>query len=82
MQGKASLAGLVVLSSVLFVAASVFCALFLLNRTDPSSDHCLAAARMFADMSEHDITVGVTEGSSEAAAMEFTRECATTDNRS
>jgi hypothetical protein len=46
MQGKPSMAGLVVLSSVLFVAAGVFCALFLLNQADPHSESCLAAAHL------------------------------------
>jgi hypothetical protein len=75
MQGKTPVAGLVVLSSVLLVAAGVFCALFLLNRTDPSSDGCLAAARLFAGVTGHTVTVGVPEGSALAVAAEFERKC-------
>lgn len=77
MHRKSPIAGLVVLSSVLFVAAGVFCALFLVNRTDPNSDGCLAAARMFADVTGHGTTVGVPEGAGQAVATEFVRKCET-----
>lgn len=77
MQGKTSTAGLVVLSSVLFVAAGVFCALFLLNRSDPHSDACLAAAHLFAGVTAHVTTVGVPTGSAVAVASVFVRECTT-----
>jgi hypothetical protein len=77
MREKSPIAGLVVLSSVLFVAAGVFCALFLVNRTDPGANDCLAVARMFADVTDHARTVGVPEGADLAVATEFVRECGT-----
>ena len=76
MPRETPIAGLVVLSTVLFVAAGVFCALFLLNRTDPSANSCLAAARMFADVTGHATTVGVPQGADMAIASEFVRKCA------
>ena len=75
MQGKASMAGLVVLSSVLLVAAGLFCALFLANRTAPGTQQCLAAARMYAGTIGHPVTLGVPEGSVPAAAALLQREC-------
>ncbi|HJP78708.1 MAG TPA: hypothetical protein VJ914_30815 [Pseudonocardiaceae bacterium] len=77
MQGKTATAGLVVLSSVLFVAAGVFCTLFLLNQTDPHANSCLAAAHLFAGVTAHVTTVGVPSGSALAVASVFVRECTT-----
>ena len=77
MQGKTSIAGLVVLSSVLFVAAGVFCTLFLLNQTDPHANSCLAAAHLFAGVTAHVTTGGASSGSAVALAMLFVRECST-----
>ena len=73
MKGQSPVAGLIVLSSVLFVLAGVFCALFLLNRPDPNSDKCLAAARMFAGVASN--TAGVSEEAGDVAGAVFVRAC-------
>ncbi|HEY4457258.1 MAG TPA: hypothetical protein VGN81_23305 [Pseudonocardiaceae bacterium] len=49
MKGKSPIPGLIVVASVLLVAAGLFGTLFFLNRPDPRVGSCLAAAHLLAD---------------------------------
>ena len=63
------------MSSVLFVAAALFGALFFVNRPDPRSDACLAAAHLFADSATHASTEGEEAGMALGAG--FAKACST-----
>ena len=52
MKRNKTVLGLIALSSVLFVLAGGFCALFLLNTPNSNDRDCLAAARAFAKIAQ------------------------------
>lgn len=73
MKGKTPITGLIVLCSVLLVAAGLFGALFFLDRPDPRTDACLAAAHLLADTADRAPAEGTTEG----PVTGFERLCST-----
>jgi hypothetical protein len=72
-KGKTPVPGLVVVASVLLVAAGLFGTLFFLNQPDPRTGACLAAAHLLANTARH----STDDGSGMAVAAGFERVCST-----
>ena len=73
MKGKIPVPGLIVVMSVLLVAAGLFGTLFFLNRPDPRTSECLAAAHLLANTAQH----SSDDESGMAIAAGFEHACST-----